>query len=50
MAGLAGVDLSRQLGNAAGGLPFTVVFDAQGKLVHRKIGQVRESDLAAWRG
>ena len=49
MAGLAGVDLTRQLGNAAGGLPFTVVFGADGRLLHRKIGQVQASDLAAWR-
>jgi thiol-disulfide isomerase/thioredoxin len=50
MAGLAGVDLSKQLGNDAGGLPFTVVFDAEGTLRHRKIGQVHEADLKAWRG
>lgn len=50
MAGLGGVDLSKQLGNQAGGLPFTVVFDAQGTLQHRKIGQVHEADLKAWRG
>lgn len=50
MAGLSGVDLTRQLGNEAGGLPFTVVFDAQGKLQHRKIGQLKPADLAAWRG
>ncbi len=49
MAGLSGVDLTRQLGNEAGGLPFSVVFDAQGKLRHRKIGQVKPADLAAWR-
>ena len=50
MAGLAGVDLSKQLGNDAGGLPFTLVFDADGTLRHRKIGQVHEADLKAWRG
>jgi thiol-disulfide isomerase/thioredoxin len=48
MAGLAGTELSRSLGNATGGLPFTVVFDAQGLVVHRKIGQVSESDLVQW--
>lgn len=50
MAGLAGVDLTRALGNAGGGLPFTVVFDAEGTLRHRKIGQLQPADLAAWRG
>lgn len=49
MAGLAGVDLTRQLGNAAGGLPFTVAFGADGQLRERKLGQVRPADLAAWR-
>ncbi|MCU0762608.1 MAG: TlpA family protein disulfide reductase [Hydrogenophaga sp.] len=48
MAGLAGTELSRSLGNATGGLPFTVVFDAGGRVIHRKIGQVSEADLAQW--
>ena len=48
MAGLAGTDLSRSLGNANGGLPFTVVFGRDGALKHRKIGQVSAADLAAW--
>ncbi|MFV0680781.1 TlpA family protein disulfide reductase [Ottowia sp.] len=49
MAGMAGVDLTRQLGNAAGGLPFTVVFGADGRLVDRKIGRVQPADLARWK-
>lgn len=49
MAGLAGVELTRKLGNTAGGLPFTVVFNARGELVQRKIGQVKAAELAAWR-
>lgn len=48
MAGFAGTELSRSLGNPTGGLPYTVVFDASGALVHRKIGQVSEEDLAQW--
>ena len=48
MAGLAGTELSRSLGNATGGLPFTVVFGAEGSVIHRKIGQVSEADLAQW--
>jgi len=48
MAGLAGTELSRSLGNLTGGLPFTVVFDATGRVAHRKIGQVSEADLAQW--
>jgi len=49
MAGLAGVDLTRRLGNTAGGLPFSVLFAADGKLLHRKLGQLHADDLAAWR-
>ena len=48
MAGLAGTDLSRSLGNASGGLPFTVVFGRDGRVVERKIGKVSPEDLARW--
>ena len=48
MAGLQGTELSKSLGNLAGGLPFTVVFGASGQLLHRKIGQVSAEDLAQW--
>lgn len=48
MAGLSGTDLSKSLGNAAGGLPFTVVFGGAGQLLHRKIGKVTPDDLALW--
>lgn len=49
MAGLEGVELTRQLGNAPGGLPFSVLFDANGQLRERKLGQLHAPDLAAWR-
>ncbi|MDP1740431.1 TlpA disulfide reductase family protein [Polaromonas sp.] len=48
MAGLQGTELSKSLGNLAGGLPFTVVFGASGQLLHRKSGQVSSEDLAQW--
>ncbi|MDM7942810.1 MAG: TlpA disulfide reductase family protein [Hydrogenophaga sp.] len=48
MAGFAGTELSRSLGNPSGSLPYTVVFGADGTVLHRKIGQVSESDLAQW--
>ena len=48
MAGLQGTELSRSLGNTQGSLPFTVVFAANGSVLHRKIGQLTEADLAAW--
>lgn len=48
LAGLAGVELSRSLGNLSGGLPFTVVFGAAGKVLHRKMGRITPQDLTAW--
>ena len=48
MAGLAGTELSRSLGNPSGGLPYTVVFGREGVVVHRKIGEVSETDLSLW--
>lgn len=48
IAGFAGVDLTKALGNTQGGLPFTVVFDADGAIRHRKLGQLKESDLTDW--
>lgn len=48
MAGFAGTELSRSLGNPSGSLPYTVVFGAEGAVVHRKIGKVSEADLAQW--
>ena len=49
LAGLSGTDLGRSLGNDKGGLPFTVVFSADGNISHRKMGRVTPQDLAQWR-
>jgi len=48
LAGLGGTDLGRSLGNLTGGLPFTVVFGAEGRVLHRKMGQVSPQDLQLW--
>ena len=48
MAGFDGTDLSRRLGNASGGLPFTVVFDREGLIAHRKLGETSFDELARW--
>jgi len=45
LAEAGGLDLMRQLGNRAGGLPYTVVADRQGTLVHRKLGAFKGTDL-----
>lgn len=48
MAGLDGVDLSRQLGNVSGALPFSIVFDSSGQAVERKLGILADADLQRW--
>jgi thiol-disulfide isomerase/thioredoxin len=49
MGGLEGTEISRSLGNSAGSLPFSVVFDAQGRIVHRKIGTLGAAELQTLR-
>jgi thiol-disulfide isomerase/thioredoxin len=49
-AGLEGTELTKALGNLAGGLPFTVVVAADGSLRQRRMGRVSEADLQAWSG
>lgn len=48
LAGLDGTDLSRRLGNQSGALPFTVVFGTDGRVLHRKLGEVTADDLESW--
>lgn len=49
MAGLAGTELAKSLGNAAGGLPFTVFFKADGSIWRQKMGQLTKDELIQWR-
>jgi len=49
LAGLAGTDLSRRLGNAAGGLPFSVLLDGSSRIRQRKMGQLSAQELQHWR-
>lgn len=48
LAGLEGSQLAKELGNEQGGLPFTVAFDAAGRLVQRKLGETHYEELAGW--
>ena len=48
LAGFDGSDLSRQLGNTAGGMPFTAVFNRQGAVVQRKLGTTSVEELESW--
>jgi thiol-disulfide isomerase/thioredoxin len=49
MAGLGGSELSKNLGNLAGGLPFTVVIGSTGQVLERRMGRVTKVELAQWR-
>jgi thiol-disulfide isomerase/thioredoxin len=45
MAGFAGVELARSLGNANGGLPYTVLIDRDGKIHWSKAGETTAAEL-----
>jgi thiol-disulfide isomerase/thioredoxin len=45
IAGMAGLELTRTLGNVSGGLPFTVVFDAAGEVAVRHMGKLSAAQL-----
>lgn len=49
LAGLEGTQLAKSLGNAVGGLPFTVFFKADGSIWRQKMGQLTVADLTQWR-
>jgi len=48
LAGLNGTELGKMLGNDVGGLPFTVVLDANGQLIQRKLGKLSTEDINKW--
>jgi thiol-disulfide isomerase/thioredoxin len=48
LAGFDGTELSRQLGNSTGALPFTAVFARSGVLVQRKLGVTADDELQGW--
>lgn len=48
VAGAAGSELVRQLGNPMGALPYTVLVDRTGSVVQSKLGRLRASELRLW--
>ena len=48
LAGLDGTELVHGLGNPQGGLPFSVMINAGGQVVQRKLGATHFDELAAW--
>ena len=45
IGGLEGSNLSKQLGNSQGALPYTIVINAQGKATSSKLGKISEEEL-----
>ena len=45
VAGNVGTELARELGNTSGGLPFTVVIDEKGALIHQYAGRIHVDTL-----
>ncbi|HEU0204150.1 MAG TPA: TlpA disulfide reductase family protein [Burkholderiaceae bacterium] len=48
VAGMAGSDIARQLGNPAGILPYTVLVSPTGEVTQRRLGQIRPAELRRW--
>ncbi|HKX42917.1 MAG TPA: TlpA disulfide reductase family protein [Burkholderiaceae bacterium] len=48
IAGTGALDWIRALGNAGGGLPFSVAYDSAGALRQRKLGELSAETLTSW--
>jgi thiol-disulfide isomerase/thioredoxin len=48
LAGSGGAELSKDLGNRAGGLPYTVVLTGAGQVLQRRMGRITAADLEQW--
>ena len=45
IGGLEGSNISKQLGNSQGALPYTIIINAKGKATYRKLGKISEDDI-----
>ena len=45
IGGMEGSNISKQMGNTQGALPYTVVINAKGKAVYTKLGKIDEDEL-----
>jgi peroxiredoxin len=45
IGGLEGSNLSKQMGNSQGALPYTVVINPEGKATSSKLGKISEEEL-----
>ncbi len=44
----AGMDFIKNLGNTSGALPFTVLFDANGRVIAHKTGRIKPAEVLQW--
>ena len=49
LLGADGIALARNLGDSAGGLPFSVFIDAAGRIADRRLGKLDDARLADWK-
>jgi hypothetical protein len=45
IGGLEGSNLSKQMGNTQGALPYTVIINSKGKAIYTKLGKISEEEL-----
>ena len=43
-----GTEIARELGNASGALPFTVLIDGEGRIAQRRLGRISAAELRLW--
>ena len=48
ITGANGISLSKSWGNLSSGLPFSILLDANGRIMQRKMGKLNGSDLSTW--
>lgn len=48
LAGIDGLEWQRAMGNTAGGLPFSVMLDGQGRVRQRRLGESHYDELVRW--
>jgi peroxiredoxin len=48
VAGAGGSQMGQALGNVAGALPYTALIDRRGRVVQRKLGQIKPAELRLW--
>jgi thiol-disulfide isomerase/thioredoxin len=48
VAAADGTEIARRLGNPMGALPYTVLISTDSRVLHRKLGRVRDAELRGW--